>query len=99
MVPLDEFFVSRYTSTNAEFFSIPNAGEYGPEKTPYFDNFHAVLESLAAESFWFSSIASHPASDLSAILTNLFVFLSLSLIDDKELWADSVSLFRCFRHE
>ena len=99
MIRLDEFFVSRHTSTNTEFFSIPNAGEYGPEKTPYFDTFQAVLESLAAESFWFSSIASHPVSDLSAILTNLFVFLSLSLIDDKKLWADSVSSFRYFRHE
>ena len=93
MVRLDEFFVSRHISTNAEFFSIRNARECGPEKTPYFDTFHAVLESLAAESFWFSSIVSHPVSDLSAILTNLFVFFSLSLIDDKELWADSVSLF------
>ena len=27
---------------NTEFFSGPNTGKYGPEKTPYLDTFHAV---------------------------------------------------------
>ena len=27
---------------NTKFFSGPNAGKYGPEKTPHLDNFHAV---------------------------------------------------------
>ena len=27
---------------NTEFFSVPNTGKYGPEKTLYLDTFHAV---------------------------------------------------------
>ena len=27
-------------------FSGPNTGKYGPEKTPYFDNFHAVNHNM-----------------------------------------------------
>ena len=31
---------------NTEKYSLfnPNAGKYGPEKTPYLDTFHAVME-------------------------------------------------------
>ena len=46
--------------------------------------FRELSESLAAESFWYSSIVSDPASDLSAILINLFLFFILSLMDFKE---------------
>ena len=28
------------------FFSIPNTGKYGPEKTSYLDTFHTVVFSL-----------------------------------------------------
>ena len=55
--------------------------------------FCELSESLAAESFWYSSIVSHLASDLSAILINLFIFISLSLMDFNEEWTDSASLF------
>ena len=58
-----------------------------------FANFCKSSESLAAESFWYPSIVSHPASDLSAILINLFLFFSLSLMGVEE-WADSVSLLQ-----
>ena len=34
---------------NTEYLSVvsPNAGKYGPEKTPYLDTFHAVKKSIA----------------------------------------------------
>ena len=56
-------------------------------------NFRNLSESLAVELFWHSCIVSHPSSDLSAILINLFLFFSLLLIDVKEQWDDSASLF------
>ena len=33
---------------NTEYLSVvsPNAGKYGPEKTPYLDTFHAVKKSI-----------------------------------------------------
>ena len=31
---------------NAEFLFSPNTGKYGPEKTPYLDTFHAVLDVI-----------------------------------------------------
>ena len=33
-------------SLHTKYLSVfsPNAGKYGPEKTPYLDNFHAVYE-------------------------------------------------------
>ena len=43
-----------------------------------------LSELLAAESFWYSSIISYPTSDLFAILINLFLFFSLSMMDVKE---------------
>ena len=30
-------------------FSGPNTGEYGPENTPYWDTFHAVIENITLE--------------------------------------------------
>ena len=38
--------------------------------------FHELPESLAAKSFWYSSIASDPVSYLSAILLNFLLFFS-----------------------
>ena len=38
---LQKYFVYKNTSCLSIFS--PNAGEYGPEKTPYLDTFHAVL--------------------------------------------------------
>ena len=35
----------------------PNAGKYGPEKTPYLDTFHAVLRSRVL-----SRLATHEAT-------------------------------------
>ena len=55
--------------------------------------FHEFLGSLAVESFWYSSLISHAASDLSAILINFFLFFNLLLMDVKEKCADSLSLF------
>ena len=55
--------------------------------------FHELSGLLAAESFWYSSIVSHPASDLSAILIKLFIFFNLSLMDVNEEWTNSASLF------
>ena len=37
-------------------FSAPNAGKYGPEKTPYLDTFHAVKDmSKITKLSWFAS--------------------------------------------
>ena len=49
--------------------------------------------SLAVESFWYSSIVIHPASDLYAIMINLFLVFSLLLMDVSEEWTVSASLF------
>ena len=46
-------------------------------------------------TFSYSSIVSHPASDLSAILINLFLYFSLWLIDVK----NGVILCHCFPHD
>ena len=37
--------MSKYGVYSGAYFSVfsPNAGKYGPEKTPYLDTFHAVL--------------------------------------------------------
>ena len=46
--PNTEFFLVRIFPAfglNTEYLSVfsPNAGRYGPEKTPYLDTFHAVM--------------------------------------------------------
>ena len=41
VVKLKQTFYPSYVSVYACGFS-PNAGKYGPEKTSYFDTFHAV---------------------------------------------------------
>ena len=35
----------QYKVFSGPYFPVfsPNAGKYGPEKTPYFDTFHAVI--------------------------------------------------------
>ena len=42
--PDTEFFLVRMIP-HSDWISVfsPNAGKYGPEKTPYLDSFHAVL--------------------------------------------------------
>ena len=35
-------YLLRKKCPNTEFFSGPNTGKCGPEKTPYLDTFHAV---------------------------------------------------------
>ena len=44
------FFWSVFSRIRTEYGEIvfsPNAGKYGPEKTPYLDTFHAVLSYLS----------------------------------------------------
>ena len=43
--PNTEFFLVRIFPHSGWIFS-PNAGKYGPEKTPYLDTFHAVFASF-----------------------------------------------------
>ena len=47
--PNTEFLLVLFLNT--EFVSVfsPNAGKYGPEKTPYLDTFHAVVSSLGGK--------------------------------------------------
>ena len=56
-------------------------------------NFSWWIFCEALDSFWYSSTVSHPASDLSVILINLFLYISLLLMDGEEEWGDSLSLF------
>ena len=61
MCPNTEFFVvvislhldSKRRFTEEIFVIISNAGKYGPEKTWYLDNFHAVVifKTLSLQSF------------------------------------------------
>ena len=39
---------------DTEYLSVfsPNAGKYGPEKTPYLDTFHVVLLVASAAYIW-----------------------------------------------
>ena len=43
--PFTVWKVSKYGVFSGPYFSVfgPNAGKYGPEKTPYMDAFHAVI--------------------------------------------------------
>ena len=48
--------MSKYGVFSGPYFPVfrPTTGKYGPEKTPYFDFFHAVdwlLETLIEETF------------------------------------------------
>ena len=53
MCPNTEFFLVRifphsdWIRRDTKYLSVfsPNAGKYGPEKTPYLDTFHVVLQS------------------------------------------------------
>ena len=59
------FFLAFGLNTNRYVFS-PNAGKYGPEKTPYLDTFHAVIckmlpftgskKKIIADSGYFTEI-------------------------------------------
>ena len=40
--PNTDFFLVRIFP-HSEIREVPNPGKYGPEKTPYFDTFHTVL--------------------------------------------------------
>ena len=56
-----EFFLVRifphsdWIRRDAPYFSVfsPNAGKYGPEKTPYLDTFHAAFIEIALRHGWF----------------------------------------------
>ena len=51
-VVLETFLVLLLTRYNITFVFSPNAGKYGPEKTPYLDTFHAVLLFCKILIFW-----------------------------------------------
>ena len=42
-VQIQSFFWSVFSRIRTVSVFSPNTGKYGPEKTPYLDNFHAVL--------------------------------------------------------
>ena len=48
--------VSNYGVFSGPYFPVfsPNAGKYGPEKTPYLDTFHVVFYQL--QNLWFSDV-------------------------------------------
>ena len=50
--------VTKYIVFSGPYFLVlsPNTGKYGPEKTPYLDTFHAVLENRGFENAGFFSI-------------------------------------------
>ena len=52
--------MSKYGDFSGPYFPVfglylstlsPNAGKYGPDKAPYLDTFHAVLEAYAALNY------------------------------------------------
>ena len=72
-VQIRSFFRSVFSRIRTEYGEIrylsvlfsPNAGKYGPEKTPYLDTFHAVI-------IWVQALNSRWDSQLNSIyLTNM----------------------------
>ena len=51
-VQIRSFFWSAFSCIQTEYGDLrPNTGKYGPEKTPYLDNFRAVLKYPVISNF------------------------------------------------
>ena len=59
--PHTGFFVVRIFRHSDSIFSA-NAGEYGPEKTPYLDTFHEVLVHNYYSLFRFNNVSNYKVS-------------------------------------
>ena len=81
-VQIRSFFRSVFSRIRTEYGEIrylsvlfsPNAGKYGPEKTPYLDTFHAVI-------IWVQALNSRWDSQINSIyLTNMIPTIQMEFI-------------------
>ena len=102
---LSKFFVSCQSRLLWNRFDILRYPAITPQKIKFYikdifskfaqiHSFLCIWSHLLKKSLMENSVfcAVHSGSDVSAILINLFLFLSLSLMDVKVEWTDSVSL-------